>query len=160
MRGQRIPLQFSQDLTNKSQQLPCILSDLPPADLKDVPTLSNALCSNITLLSELSVCIQQNCTWPDQIGRSLSIMNFLSSALTKLAATKATQDKLCADFPEESRSTSLIILAVIFSGVAFPIVGLKLWTRWTVSHGLWADDYLVLVASVGISMRLAFSATD
>jgi len=55
---------------------------------------------------------------------------------------------LCASFPMESRSSSLIVLAAVLASVVFPIVGLKLYTRWTTSGQLWLDDYTSLAAAV------------
>ena len=95
-----------------------------------MPTLSSALCSNPTRLSNVSVCVQTTCNWSDQVN------------------TSRVEDMLCAGYPIESRSKNLIVLAAVFSGVVFPIVGLKLYTRWTTSHQLWSDDYTSLAAAV------------
>lgn len=103
-----------------------------------MPTLSNALCLNITRLSNVSVCVQKSCNWPDQVD------------------TARVESVLCAGFPKESRSDALIILAAVLSGVIFPVVGLKLYTRWTPGHLLGADDYISLAAAVGISHNFDF----
>ncbi|PMD52449.1 uncharacterized protein K444DRAFT_636302 [Hyaloscypha bicolor E] len=113
-----------------STVLPCILNNIFATALIDVQTLSNALCSNTTRLSHVSVCVQTSCTWPDQVNASRA------------------ESKFCAGFPIESRSNHLIVLAAVLSVVIFPIVGLKLWMRWTTSHRLWADDYTALVAAI------------
>jgi hypothetical protein len=106
-----------------------------------VPTLSTALCSNTTRLSNVSVCVQKLCDWPGQVN------------------TSRIESVLCAGFPRESRSDGLIILAAVLSGVTFPVVGLKLYTRWTTGHRLWADDYTSLAATVGIS-HISIFGTD
>jgi len=111
-------------------KLTCVLANVPTTALVDVPTLSKALCTNVTRLSEVSICVQKSCDWPDQ------------------AKTEKVQNSLCAGFPIESRSTGLVILAAVMASVTFPIVGLKLYTRWTSTGHLWADDYTIIAASV------------
>ncbi|KAH8786956.1 hypothetical protein BGZ57DRAFT_146911 [Hyaloscypha finlandica] len=113
--------------------LPCILNNIPTTALIDVQTLSNALCSNTTRLSNVSVCVQTSCTWLEQVNAS------------------RVESKFCAGFPIESQSNRLIVLAAVLSGVIFPIVGLKFWMRWTTSHRLGADDYTALAAAVSLS---------
>ncbi|PMD24487.1 hypothetical protein NA56DRAFT_566706, partial [Hyaloscypha hepaticicola] len=98
--------------------------------LVDVPTLSTALCSNTTRLSNISICVQKSCDWPDQVN------------------TSHVESTLCTGFPRESRRNGLMILVIVLSGVTFPVVGLKLFTRWTTGHRLWADDYTSLAATI------------
>ncbi|PMD31423.1 hypothetical protein L207DRAFT_536910 [Hyaloscypha variabilis F] len=110
--------------------LSCVLNSIPTTAFVDVATLSNALCSNTTRLSNVSVCVQTTCDWTDQVN------------------TSRVEDMLCASFPMESQSSSLIVLAAVLASVVFPIVGLKLYTRWTTSGQLWLDDYTSLAAAI------------
>lgn len=52
-----------------------------------------------------------------------------------------------------------MILVIVLSGVTFPVVGLKLFTRWTTGHRLWADDYTSLAATVG-TFQTVYISTD
>jgi hypothetical protein len=40
-----------------------------------------------------------------------------------------------------------------------PVVALKLFTRWTTGHRLWADDYTSLAAAVG-TFQTVYISTD
>ena len=130
MRGEKLAFNVFVWHYSCQSQLTCVLNNIPATALAGVPTLANALCSNTTRLSNVSVCVQTSCDWSDQVN------------------TSKVEDMLCAGYPMESRSNNLRILAAVLSGVVFPIVGLKLYTRWITSHQLWADDYTALAAAV------------
>jgi len=66
---------------------------------------------------------------------------------------------LCTGFPRESRSNGLIILTTVLLVVTLPVVALKLFTRWTTGHRLWADDYTSLAAAVG-TFQTVYISTD
>ncbi|PVH74150.1 hypothetical protein DL98DRAFT_519467 [Cadophora sp. DSE1049] len=110
--------------------LECVAKALPSSASSDIAPLKDVICRNVTLLSTLSICVQTSCQFQDQITVS------------------EIQKELCQGIPIESRSTEITLLVAIFSGVTFPIAGLKFYTRWSMSQRLDWDDYAALVATV------------
>ncbi|KAK2053118.1 hypothetical protein LY76DRAFT_494502, partial [Colletotrichum caudatum] len=95
------------------------------------------ICTNVTLLSQMSQCIQLSCTFQDQLKLSSSAGGF------------------CRPYPQESRSWELKLAVIVLSVFAFPIVCLRLITRWVVAGRLELDDWITLVATICLSPTLA-----
>ncbi|KAK2036520.1 hypothetical protein LZ31DRAFT_615374 [Colletotrichum somersetense] len=89
------------------------------------------ICTNVTLLQQMSQCIQSSCTFQDQLKLSSSTGGF------------------CRPYPHASRSWELKLVVAVLSVLTFPIVGLRLITRWMVAGRLELDDWITLVATVG-----------
>ncbi|KAL2063910.1 hypothetical protein VTL71DRAFT_4404 [Oculimacula yallundae] len=110
--------------------LECVTNGLASSGSSSFAPLSDVICRNVTLQSALSICVQTSCTFKEQV------------------VTAQIQGGLCQGIPIESRSKEIIVLTAAFSGVTFPIAGLKFYTRWSTSKRLDWDDYAALVASV------------
>ncbi|KAH7356912.1 hypothetical protein BKA65DRAFT_580090 [Rhexocercosporidium sp. MPI-PUGE-AT-0058] len=110
--------------------LDCVTRGLASIPSSSLLPLDDVICRNITLQSVLSECVQTSCEFKEQI------------------ITSEIQRALCRGFATESRSAEIIVLTAAFSGVTFPIAGLKFYTRWATSHRLEWDDYAALVATV------------
>ncbi|KAH7407496.1 integral membrane protein [Cadophora sp. MPI-SDFR-AT-0126] len=110
--------------------LECVAKALPSSALSDNVPLEDVICPNVKLLSTLSTCVQISCPFQDQITVS------------------EIQKELCRGIPIESRSTEIILLVAILSGITFPVAGLKFYTRWSMSRRLDWDDYAALVATL------------
>ncbi|KAH6722105.1 hypothetical protein BKA61DRAFT_666845 [Leptodontidium sp. MPI-SDFR-AT-0119] len=110
--------------------LECVTKGLASIAPNSLLPLNDIICRNITLQASLSECVQTSCQFKDQI------------------ITSEIQKGLCQGYATESRSNEIIVLAAVFSGVTFPVAGLKFWTRWATSHRLEWDDYAALIATV------------
>ncbi|KAK2027147.1 hypothetical protein LX32DRAFT_621229 [Colletotrichum zoysiae] len=95
------------------------------------------ICTNVTLLQQMSQCIQSSCTFQDQLELSSSTGGF------------------CRPYPHASRSWELKLVVAVLSVLAFPIVGLRLITRWKVAGQLELDDWITLLATICLSPTLA-----
>ncbi|KAK2018544.1 integral membrane protein [Colletotrichum eremochloae] len=58
------------------------------------------------------------------------------------------QTNLCAGYPEESRSTEIMTVAIALPLITFPIVGLRCFARWKTTGRLWWDDWMVVTAAI------------
>lgn len=54
-----------------THQLPCFITSITEAScsLTDIQTLSSCVCTNHTLLTNVSGCVRLACDTPDQVGR-------------------------------------------------------------------------------------------
>lgn len=58
------------------------------------------------------------------------------------------ENGLCASTPKESRSSEVRRDAIILSAVTYPIVVLRCYSRWYVTHRLWWDDWAAVIATL------------
>ncbi|KAM0282352.1 hypothetical protein ACHAQH_003031 [Verticillium albo-atrum] len=93
-------------------------------------TLEECFCPNIALQSALSDCAQLSCHYEDQV------------------MAVGVESALCAAYPKPSRSNEVKTIAMVFTIVTFPIVGLRFLSRWTATSTFWWDDWTVLAAIV------------
>ncbi|KAK2041521.1 integral membrane protein [Colletotrichum somersetense] len=84
----------------------------------------------------MSACVQTSCRWEDQLTMS-----------------KLTQD-LCRAFPHESRKSEIKQVATVFASVTFPIVGLRLLSRWVATSRLEFDDWITIATSLVVGATL------
>ncbi|KAH7304529.1 integral membrane protein, partial [Stachybotrys elegans] len=90
--------------------------------------ITDCVCSNVTLQSYLSSCVQTSCNWADQI------------------AAGTLQATLCQAYPKESRSLDVQLAAILCTAFLMPIVLARFYSRWSVLGKLVMDDYMTLVA--------------
>ncbi|KIM94076.1 hypothetical protein OIDMADRAFT_184520 [Oidiodendron maius Zn] len=113
------------------QELPvkCAGQTLPPAGcaLEDI---SSCLCTNTTLQSQLSICVQTSCNRTEQYS-TISV----------------SQNLICKGAPQQSRSAEVIRITIIISSVAFLVVILRLCSRYFVAK-IWWDDWAIIAAAV------------
>ncbi|KAJ5042783.1 uncharacterized protein L3040_004176 [Drepanopeziza brunnea f. sp. 'multigermtubi'] len=109
---------------------PCLSGILSSIGSSSTVPLPDSLCSNITLQSSLSTCVQKSCSFNEQIIGTRSMQSF------------------CKGHPIKSRSNEMIICIVVLSAITFPTAGLKFYTRWSASRRLGLDDYAALLSTV------------
>ncbi|EGY15287.1 uncharacterized protein VDAG_06141 [Verticillium dahliae VdLs.17] len=98
--------------------------------IASIKSLEECICPSIVLQSALSDCVQLSCHFEDQV---------------KAVGVEAA---VCAAYPRPSRSKEVKTIAMVFTVVTFPIVGLRFLSRWTATSGFWWDDWTVLAAIV------------
>ncbi|KAI9048956.1 hypothetical protein LZ554_006805 [Drepanopeziza brunnea f. sp. 'monogermtubi'] len=109
---------------------PCLSGALSSIGSSSTVPLPDSLCSNTTLQSSLSTCVQKSCPFDEQIIATRSMQTF------------------CKGHPIKSRSNDMIICIVVLSAITFPTAGLKFYTRWSASRRLGLDDYAALLSTV------------
>ncbi|TDZ33059.1 Satratoxin biosynthesis SC1 cluster protein 4 [Colletotrichum spinosum] len=112
--------------------LPCLTQGLQAGNcnLTSIVTVSECVCPDIKLQSDLSTCVQLNCHIEDQ---------------NRAAQLETT---LCVAFPKESRSQEVKNIAIALSVMTFPVVALRCISRWKTTNRLWWDDWTAVFATV------------
>jgi hypothetical protein len=110
-------------------------------------TFGPCFCGSIPFQLSLSTCVQQNCTFDNQV-RELTTSFPIS--ITKLTTQGAADvgNELCAGTPKPSRSAEIQRDTIILAAVTYPIVALRCYQRWSIAHQTWWDDIAALVATV------------
>ncbi|KAH7121920.1 hypothetical protein B0J13DRAFT_680477 [Dactylonectria estremocensis] len=120
--------------------LPCLLNGIQAAAC-DLTALPECLCPNIPLQANVSACVQLSCDYKDQ------------------ATVSILSNKLCAEYPKESRHHQLLATAIACAAVVFPIVILRCISRLKVTSRLWLDDWMTLVATVILAALIGVVVT-
>ncbi|KAG7054311.1 integral membrane protein [Colletotrichum scovillei] len=112
--------------------LPCITQGLQEGNcsLASVATVTECLCPNIKLQSDLSTCVQLKCHLEDQ------------------ARAAKLETSLCDAYPKESRSNEVKTIAIALSVITFPVVALRCISRWKITNKLWWDDWTAIFATM------------
>jgi len=110
----------------------------------------SCMCTNVTLQSQLFLCVQANCTYPEQLSKS-HVSSSRYHILRQTATTTLTQDSICIGVPQPSRSAEIIRIAIIVTAFTFPIIILRIVSRYTLTR-LWWDDFIIIITAVS-SMR-------
>ncbi|KAK1594250.1 uncharacterized protein LY79DRAFT_589400 [Colletotrichum navitas] len=84
----------------------------------------------------MSACVQTSCIWKDQL-----VMSNLTQTL-------------CRAFPHESRKSEIKLVATVFASITFPIVGLRLLSRWVATSRLEFDDWITIATSLVVGATL------
>lgn len=92
--------------------------------------IAPCLCPDIPLQHRLSVCVQNSCNFDEQ-GFAID-----------------EQAKICAGYPQESRTAYIVRVGLIFFVITMIVLGCRLFTRYSNTGKLWADDWVALVAGV------------
>ncbi|KAJ0161784.1 hypothetical protein CTA2_5613 [Colletotrichum tanaceti] len=103
--------------------------------------LAPCVCTNISLLEELSACVQSSCKWQDQLE-----LSYLT-------------DDLCGPYPYPSRGGEIKVVVAVLAVFTFPIVLLRLLSRWMLAGGLEMDDWTTLVAAALLGATLGCVVT-
>jgi hypothetical protein len=67
--------------------------------------------------------------------------------LTSTAAISVSQNLVCKTVPQPSRSAELIRVVTILSAISFPVIILRIYSRFTVAY-IWWDDWAIVAAGV------------
>ncbi|KAK3934000.1 hypothetical protein QBC46DRAFT_274670 [Diplogelasinospora grovesii] len=95
----------------------------------DLAGLASYVCTNISLQSELSTCVQTSCSFADQVSAA------------------KVETELCAAFLKASRSWDVTRTIIIGCSLVFPTIALRLYTRVAYTKKLWTDDYATILAA-------------
>ncbi|KAF6821751.1 integral membrane protein [Colletotrichum musicola] len=93
--------------------------------------IASCVCTNVTLLNDMSGCVQTSCEWQDQLQLSYAT------------------DDLCHAYPYSSRGLEIKLVVALLAVVTFPIIALRLLSRWMIAGKLELDDWTTL-ATAGI----------
>ncbi|KAK1975009.1 hypothetical protein LZ30DRAFT_606732 [Colletotrichum cereale] len=96
--------------------------------------IAPCFCTNITLLHDVSECVQTSCGYQDQLKLS------------------SVTGGLCDPYPHPSRIPEIKMVVALLAVVTFPIVGLRLISRWIVASRLALDDWMTLVTAVATNL--------
>ncbi|KAH8198157.1 hypothetical protein TruAng_007690 [Truncatella angustata] len=100
--------------------------------------LADCLCNNITIQSDINICVQVNC-----------------NSLLDQKKAFAIENQICAGYPIESRSHVALITAVVAVAISVPVVIARCATRIKLTKKLWPDDYMSLL-SLAAFLTIAF----
>ncbi|WYZ42468.1 hypothetical protein EsH8_VI_000167 [Colletotrichum jinshuiense] len=121
-------------------QIPeCAVSCVTSSFLESGCPLDNVaqcICTNATLLEGMSGCVQSTCIWQDQL--KLSYMT----------------DDLCHSYPHASRNIEIKLVVAVLAFVTFPIVALRLLSRWIIASRLEIDDWMTLATAAILAATL------
>ncbi|KAF2852732.1 integral membrane protein [Plenodomus tracheiphilus IPT5] len=98
--------------------------------LTNTGDLARCACSDITVQSHFSACVQQSCNFRDQI-----VLNVFAS-------------DLCDAYTQESRVDELKTIAIATIALSIPFLLLRLYSRWLKNSRLWADDAYAIFAGI------------
>lgn len=109
----------------------CILPVLVElqCNLNDLSALSSCLCLNIEAESNIANCIVTKCNY------------------TELVKVEKVQYELCYAEPEPSRRGNILAVTITLACAAIIFVGLRCWSRYSISRQFWWDDWLLLVST-------------
>ncbi|KAI0128368.1 hypothetical protein BJ170DRAFT_324852 [Xylariales sp. AK1849] len=116
-----------------SCSLPCLLTSVASANCSttNVAAFEECLCTNVTMQSALSYCFQTSCT------------NY-----TDVAVALYAENKACDAFPKQTQGPKATTTAIVAIAVSVPIVIARCTSRWTLTHRLWMDDYMAVLATL------------
>ncbi|KAI6251406.1 hypothetical protein HI914_01031 [Erysiphe necator] len=123
------------DRTNATSPTPscvtsCFVENVFREAKCDINQVAQCLCTNIALQHRLSTCVQTSCNFEEQ-GIAIN-----------------EQAKLCAGYPQESRKAYIMKVGIIFFVITMIVLGCRLYTRYSNTGKLWADDWVALVAGI------------
>ncbi|KAH8647201.1 integral membrane protein [Xylariales sp. PMI_506] len=123
--------------------LPCAMEGVlgGGCSLTNVTLLEDCLCTNNTLLSGMSTCVQTSCQFSDQVISG----NLLTS--------------MCAAFPIESRVKEVRTVAIVALVLSFVVVSARCAARLQRTGKLWSDDWTAIISALmligGAGLELA-----
>ncbi|KAK2055733.1 hypothetical protein LY76DRAFT_595790 [Colletotrichum caudatum] len=113
----------------KACAVPCIVDGFSSSGCS-LAGLADCLCPNTTLRAYLSQCVQESCSYEDQV-----------------ASLEASQD-LCHGYPIPDRQDEIRITGMVLPIVSALVVALRYISRITVAKRLWWDDWTALMAAM------------
>ncbi|OLN96227.1 hypothetical protein CCHL11_04472 [Colletotrichum chlorophyti] len=124
-------LSSSLEIISKIPQcgFPCV-RDAFRSSTCSLDSIAPCVCTNVTLLERMSSCVQSSCVWQDQLK-----VSYLS-------------DDLCRLYPRDSRDEEIKMVVVVLAVFTFPIVALRLLSRWIIASRLELDDWMTLATAL------------
>jgi len=134
-------------------QLGCITTRLASSQT----SLSNlsSICSNVTLQTSISACVQGKCNYTEQARMPLLFLS-LWTTLTE-AEVAIVNSQLCSGVPVESRAWPVAIVGLVCVPFALIAVALRCYSRYSIARKLSADDWMVIAAA---ALLVALVALD
>lgn len=109
--------------------------------MTNITIVEDCVCTNNTIMSTLSTCVQTSCGFNDQI---------ISGNLLQ---------EMCATYPKESRVHELQVVGIVALVLSPVIVAARCIARFQMTGKLWSDDWTAIVATTilmgGSSLVLA-----
>ena len=75
-----------------------------------------------------------------------------SQILKIIVSASVSQNLICEGIPQPSRSKEIIRVVIISTAITFPVIFLRMTSRYIVA-GIWWDDWVVVVAAVSSDPR-------
>ncbi|KFY21942.1 hypothetical protein V493_06972 [Pseudogymnoascus sp. VKM F-4281 (FW-2241)] len=94
---------------------------------EDIP---NCLCSSVSLRAQVSACILRTCSQTEQY-----------------IAMTVSQNNLCKGVLQPSRSAEIFRVVIVLSAITFPIIVLRLFSRY-IFWRIWWDDWAIIVSAL------------
>ncbi|RKF64650.1 putative integral membrane protein [Erysiphe neolycopersici] len=114
----------------------------------DVNQIAPCLCLDVPLQHRLSTCVQKDCNYNEQASeKKMHPRQRYGSPINVLVALDE-QSKICAGYPQESRKAYIMRVGIIFFVITMIVLGCRLFTRYSNTGKLWADDWVALVAGI------------
>lgn len=76
--------------------------------------------------------------------------------IKRIATTDLFQSYICKGIPQESRATDIPTTLIVVNSIAYPILVLRLVSRWLVAGKLWWDDWIIVAAAVSAILTEAY----
>lgn len=109
--------------------------------MDNITLLESCVCTNNTLMSGLSTCVQTSCDFNDQVTSGNLLMT------------------MCAAFPIESRVQDVRTVAIVALVLSSTIVTARCIARFQLTGRLWSDDWTAIFATIillgGAGLELA-----
>lgn len=122
--------------------------------------MASCLCTNRDLQKTLATCVLKTCNVTDQYGMLWQNSRIKLSLTSLIAATSVRQEIICKGMPTDSRTKDIVTTFIILAVVTYPIVVLRIISRWVIAHKIWWDDWCILLATVSLSRSKSWSLTD
>lgn len=75
-----------------------------------------------------------------------------SQILKMIASARVSQNLTCNGVPQPSRSKEIIRVAIVSTAITFPIIFIRMTSRYMVA-GFWWDDWVIVVTTVSSDLR-------
>ena len=111
---------------SNTSQLNCSITLLTAAHCSLLDS-APCLCTNITLQSQLSQCVQRNC-----------------SIYSQQVSAANVQTEICEGYPQESKQGYLFKISLMSLCLVLPFLLMRVCSRWLVGHQWWLDDYVCI----------------
>ncbi|KUJ23923.1 uncharacterized protein LY89DRAFT_726973 [Mollisia scopiformis] len=121
-----------------------VISTIPPCGLECIlPTMTEENCS-IGNLTQLSDCL---CLHLEGLS-TIATCIFKKCNYTDLVVVEKATEVLCEGEPRPDRKPELLGTTIALAIIVLVFVGLRFWSRFTVSRQFWWDDWFVLLGTI------------
>jgi hypothetical protein len=113
-------------------QINCILPVLLDMECShsNLTAFSSCVCLNLVAESKMANCVVRNCNY------------------SELVKVEKAQYELCYGQPKPSRSGSILAATIALACLVIIFVGLRFWSRYTISKKFWWDDWFLLASTL------------